>query len=135
MAKACGARTGTAVSMASSTKILAPGAMPDLPQSGTLDAMARAAIHHLGEVYWSEVIRRARSEMAKAGFLGWQPEDGNCLIDIVPFGGKGKYAKSWAYRIRFAGTKPGGDVHVVEFVMPEDEVAAARRTQTDLKAG
>jgi hypothetical protein len=119
--------------MTKETKVLTPGAMPNLPTTGTFDSMARAIIHHMGVVYLTSLLARTRGEMAKAGFLGWQAEDGNVLFDIVPHGGDNKRAKSWAYRVRAAGTKPDGGVHVVSFIMPIDEVEEGRRFGTQLQ--
>lgn len=121
--------------MGTVTQTLSPGAMPELPKGIAFKCMAKAIIHHLGEVYLTSLLMRTRSEMAKAGFLGWEPEDGNCLFDIVPFGGNNKSAATWAYRVTFAATRSNGGVHIVKYIMPENEVAESRKFGLQLTAG
>lgn len=81
--------------------------------------MARAAVTLIGEGAWAQALNKARAYFAKQGLIGWQIDDGNTLIDVVPM--PQEYSGEFGYRITFAAFT-GGQMKAIKILFPYSQL-------------
>lgn len=89
------------------------------PTHGACRIMHAAFVHHVGEGAWQSSLNKARTFFATKGVLGWFPDDGNILLDIVPC--PAPHLGEWGYRLTFASVI-GGQVNAIKVIFPFSEL-------------
>ena len=105
----------------------------DLPEN--LQATARAGfvimrafmIDRFGEDYVTKVINAAKGQFAKQSVFGWEPDDGNMVIDVSPM--PEPWRGEWGYRLRFTAILGSNDVVINQFYVPSSALKKRNEAQ------
>lgn len=89
------------------------------------EVMKSFLIDNFGHKWLSEALQKCRTEFARVGVIGWQPNDANIVGDISPM--PHPWGGQWGYRIRFCAVMADGQVHLCQFYVPQSTLPAFKR--------
>jgi hypothetical protein len=73
-------------------------------------------VDRFGEAYVTKLIRAAKESFVKQAIFGWEPDDGNTVVDVSPM--PDPWRGQWGYRIRFCAVRSDDDITISQFYVP-----------------